>query len=84
MQNLKNIVVKIWPFSRMQQKLNCLADELIVYESKVNDYKLLMESEVKEKKVLFDEKEALKSHLNDCNKLLESKVLQFWVEGLSL
>ena len=76
MQNLKNIVVKIWPFSRMQQKLNCLADKLIVYESKLNDYKLLMESDVKEKKILLDEKEALKSHLDNSNKLLESKVLE--------
>lgn len=55
MQKLKNIVVKIWPFSSMQKKMNNLADEIIVLKSKLGDCNHLLETEKQDKRVLLDE-----------------------------
>ncbi len=71
MQKLKNIVVKIWPFSSMQKKMNNLADEIIVLKSKLGDCNHLLETEKQDKRVLLDEMITMESELTDSKQLLE-------------
>ncbi len=74
MRKLKNLVVKIWPFSKMQKKLNFLADKIIVLESKVNACNHFLETKEKEKNILLANIEDLKSRLTNYNIQLEAEI----------